>query len=256
MAPKSTRLDHALVDQGLADSRSRAQSLIRAGVVLVNDRVADKPAHPVRMDDRLRLRGTDHAFVSRGGVKLAAALDAFAIDVTGGEFLDAGASTGGFTDCLLQRGAARVVAVDVGYGQLAWSLRQDPRGEVCERTHVLKLPPELRERRFDGITCDLSFISVRAVVPELIPLLRPGGVLILLIKPQFEAGREAVGKGGVVRDPVARQEAIDRVGRLTVELGLTMVGIVDSPIRGPKGNLEALLVARKPRSAPILEAER
>jgi len=245
MAPHHTRLDHALVEQGLVESRSRAQSLIRAGVVLVNDRVIDKPAHPVHADDLLRLRGVDHPFVSRGGVKLAAALDAFAIDVTGGDFLDAGASTGGFTDCLLQRGAGRVVAVDVGYGQLAWSLRQDPRVEVCERTHVLKLPPELCERRFDGITCDLSFISLRTVVPALIPLLRPGGVLILLIKPQFEVGREAVGKGGVVRDPVARQEAIDRVRQLTVDLGLSMVGTVDSPIRGPKGNLEALLVARK-----------
>ena len=129
--------------------------------------------------------------------------------------------------------------------RLAWSLRQDPRVEVCERTHVLKLPPELCERRFDGITCDLSFISLRTVVPALIPLLRPGGVLILLIKPQFEVGREAVGKGGVVRDPVAREEAIDRIRQLTVDLGLSMVGTVDSPIRGPKGNLEALLVARK-----------
>jgi len=245
MAPHPTRLDHALVDQGLVESRSRAQSLIRAGVVLVNDQVIDKPAHPVHADDRLRLRGVDHPFVSRGGVKLAAALDAFAIDVTGGDFLDAGASTGGFTDCLLQRGAARVVAVDVGYGQLAWPLRQDPRVEVFERTHVLKLPAELCERRFDGITCDLSFISLRTVVPALIRLLRPGGVFVLLIKPQFEVGREAVGKGGVVRDPVARQEAIDRVRQLTVDLGLTMVGIIDSPIRGPKGNLEALLVARQ-----------
>jgi len=245
MAPHHTRLDHALVEQGLVESRSRAQSLIRAGVVLVNDQVIDKPAHSVHADDRLRLRGVDHPFVSRGGVKLAAALDAFAIDVTGGEFLDAGASTGGFTDCLLQRGAARVVAVDVGYGQLAWSLRQDPRVEVCERTHVLKLPPEVCERGFDGITCDLSFISLRTVVPALIPLLRPGGVFILLIKPQFEVGREMVGKGGVVRNPVAREEAIDRVRQLTVDLGLTMVGTIDSPIRGPKGNLEALLVARR-----------
>jgi 23S rRNA (cytidine1920-2'-O)/16S rRNA (cytidine1409-2'-O)-methyltransferase len=247
MAAQTQRLDHALVENGLAESRSRAQSLIRAGVVLVNDRVVDKPAHPVRAEDHLRLRGVDHEFVSRGGVKLAAALDAFHVDVTGRDFLDAGASTGGFTDCLLQRGAARVVAVDVGYGQLAWSLRQDPRVEVCERTHVLKLPAELRERRFDGITCDLSFISLRMVVPEIIPLLRPGGVLILLIKPQFEVGREAVGKGGVVRDPVARQEAIDAVRQLTVDLGLSMVGTIDSPIRGPKGNLEALLVARKQR---------
>ncbi|MGD2063991.1 MAG: TlyA family RNA methyltransferase [Nitrospirota bacterium] len=246
MAAKTLRLDHALVEHGLAESRSRAQSLIRAGVVLVNDHVVDKPAHPVHTDDRLRLRGTDHAFVSRGGMKLAAALDAFDIDVTGGEFLDAGASTGGFTDCLLQRGAARVVAVDVGYGQLAWSLRQDPRVEVCERTHVLRLPVALRERRFDGITCDLSFISLRAVVPELVPMLRPGGALTLLIKPQFEVGREAVGKGGVVRDPVARQEAIDQVRQLTADLGLSIVGVIDSPIRGPKGNLEALLVARMP----------
>jgi 23S rRNA (cytidine1920-2'-O)/16S rRNA (cytidine1409-2'-O)-methyltransferase len=245
MAGKPLRLDHALVEHGLAESRTRAQSLIRAGVVLVNDHVVDKPAYPVGAEDHLRLRGVDHKFVSRGGVKLAAALDAFQIDVAGDEFLDAGASTGGFTDCLLQRGAARVVAVDVGYGQLAWSLRQDPRVEVRERTHVLKLPAELRARRFDGITCDLSFISLGAVVPELVHLLRPGGVLIVLIKPQFEVGREAVGKGGVVRDPEARQEAIDAVCRLTVDLGLTMVGTIDSPIRGPKGNLEALLVARK-----------
>jgi 23S rRNA (cytidine1920-2'-O)/16S rRNA (cytidine1409-2'-O)-methyltransferase len=245
MRAKTLRLDHALVEHGLAESRSRAQSLIRAGVVLVNDQVIDKPAHPVHDDDHLRLRGVDHEFVSRGGVKLAAALDAFQIDVTGLEFLDAGASTGGFTDCLLRRGAARVVAVDVGYGQLAWSLRQDPRVEVFERTHVLKLPADLHERSFDGITCDLSFISLRTVVPELIPLLRPGGVLILLIKPQFEVGRDAVGKGGVVRDPIARQGAIEAVRRLTADRGLSIVGTIDSPIRGPKGNLEALLVARR-----------
>ena len=162
-----------------------------------------------------------------------------------GLWLDAGASTGGFTDCLLQHGAARVVAVDVGYGQLAWPLRQDPRVEVHERTHVLRLPETIRARHFDGITCDLAFISLTQVLPTLVERLAPGGWLICLIKPQFEAGRGEVGKGGVVRDPAVREAAIDRVVQLTADLGLRIVGFMDAPIRGPKGNLEAVLVAQR-----------
>ncbi len=239
------RLDQWLVEAGLAPSRSRAQSLIRAGRVLVNDRVADKPAAPVGPEDAVRLRGADHPYVSRGGVKLAAALARFGIEPRG-TWLDAGASTGGFTDCLLQHGAERVVAVDVGYGQLAWRLRQDPRVEVHERTHCLRLPEAVAARRYAGITCDLSFISLTRVLPHLCPLLAPGGWLVALIKPQFEVGREAVGKGGVVRDAHAREAAIQRVVRLTADLGLSIVGVMDAPIRGPKGNLEALMAARRP----------
>jgi len=239
-----TRLDRALVEAGLAESRPLAERLIRAGQVLVNDRPVDKPAAPVADNDVLRLRLRDHPYVSRGGVKLAGALERFDVQPTG-LWLDAGCSTGGFTDCLLQHGAGQVVAVDVGYGQLAWSLRQDPRVEVHERTHVLRLPETIRARRFDGITCDLAFISLTRVLPRLLDLLTQGGWLVALIKPQFEAGKEEVGKGGVVRDPAVRTAAIERVVRLTVDLGLRIVGSMDAPIRGPKGNLEALMVARR-----------
>jgi len=239
-----TRLDDALVEAGLAESQPVAERLIRAGQVLVNDRPVDKPATPVADGDTLRLRLRDHPYVSRGGVKLAGALERFEVHPTG-LWLDAGCSTGGFTDCLLQHGAAQVVAVDVGYGQLAWPLRQDPRVEVHERTHILRLPEAVRGRRYDGITCDLAFISLTRVLPHLVDLLAPGGWLICLIKPQFEAGKDEVGKGGVVRDPAVRSAAITRVVRLTADLGLRIVGSMDAPIRGPKGNLEALMAARR-----------
>jgi len=244
-----TRLDHALVAAGLAESQPVAERLIRAGQVLVNDRPVDKPATPVAGDDTLRLRGHDHPYVSRGGVKLAGALERFEIHPTG-LWLDAGASTGGFTDCLLQHGAAQVVAVDVGYGQLAWPLRQDPRVEVLERTHILRLPEAVRARRYAGITCDLAFISLTRVLPHLVDLLAPGGWLVALIKPQFEVNKGEVGKGGVVRDPALRSAAIDRVVRLTADLGLRIVGTMDAPIRGPKGNLEALVAARRDEETP------
>ncbi len=244
-----SRLDHALVEAGLAADQPLAERLIRAGRVLVNDRPVDKPATPVNDDDLLRLRGHHHPYVSRGGVKLAGALARFEIRPTG-IWLDAGASTGGFTDCLLQHGAERVVAVDVGYGQLAWPLRRDPRVEVHERTHVLRLPEALRARRYDGITCDLAFIALTRVLPHLVDLLAPGGWLVALIKPQFEANKGEVGRGGVVRDPAARRTAIDRVLRLTADLGLRIVGSMDAPIRGPKGNLEALMAARRDGGTP------
>jgi len=244
-----TRLDHALVAAGLAESQPVAERLIRAGQVLVNDRPVDKPATPVADGDALRLRGHDHPYVSRGGVKLAGALDRFEIHPAG-LWLDAGASTGGFTDCLLRHGAERVVAVDVGYGQLAWSLRQDSRVEVHERTHILRLPEAVRARRYDGITCDLAFIALTRVLPHIVNLLTPGGWLVALIKPQFEADREEVGKGGVVRDPAVRTAVIERVVRLTADLGLRIVGSMDAPIRGPKGNLEALMAARRDEGTP------
>jgi len=239
-----TRLDHALVARKLADDTTRAERLIRAGQVLVNDRVVDKPGAPVAADDALRLRHPDHPYVSRGGVKLAAALARFAVQPTG-LWLDVGASTGGFTDCLLRHGAEKVVAVDVGYGQLAWPLRQDPRVEVYERTHCLRLPEAILCRRFAGITCDLAFISLTQVLPQLIPLLAADGWLVALVKPQFEGEKGAVGKGGVVRDSRARNAVIERVVRLTADLGLRIVGSMDAPIRGPKGNLEAVMVARR-----------
>lgn len=244
-----TRLDHALVEAGLAKDQPAAERLIRAGQVLVNDRPADKPATSTNDGDTLRLRTADHPYVSRGGVKLAGALERFEIRPRG-LWLDAGASTGGFTDCLLQHGAERVVAVDVGYGQLAWPLRQNPRVEVHERTHILRLPEVLRGRRYDGITCDLAFISLTQVLPQIVDLLAPAGWLVALIKPQFEVDKGEVERGGVVRDPAVRGAAIDRVLRLTADLGLRIVGSMDAPIRGPKGNLEALMAARRDEGAP------
>lgn len=241
MAPKTTRLDQALVEQGLAESRSRAQSLIRAGVVLVNDQVSDKPAHPVRGEDRLRLRGTDHAFVSRGGVKLAAALDAFHIDVAGREFLDAGASTGGFTDCLLQHGASRVYAVDAGRGQLAARLRSDARVVSLERSNARLL--ESLPEAVDGATMDVSFISATAVLPTALRWLRPGGWLLVLLKPQFEMELRHA-PGGVVTQPALHALALGRFLRWCLQRRLRLGGLVASPLKGAKGNREFFFLLR------------
>lgn len=231
------RLDVLLVERGLAESRERAQSLIRAGAVLVDDQPVDKPGTRVPSNAVLRLRET-LPYVSRGGLKLQAALDTFGIDVTGLVAVDVGASTGGFTDCLLQRGAARVYAVDVGYGQLAWSLRQDPRVVVMERTNVRYL--EALPEPVDLATVDVSFISLELVLPAVMRLLKPGGRVIALIKPQFEAGREQVGKGGVVRDPTVHRAVLHRVLTWAAERGLILRGLMRSPLEGPAGNVEFL----------------
>ena len=234
------RLDALLVERGLVPTRQRAQALIRSGVVLVNNTPRDKPGAQVNADAPVRLKSNPIPYVSRGGLKLAAALDAFALDPTGLVAADLGASTGGFTDCLIQRGAAKVYAVDVGYGQLAWSLRTDPRVVVMERTnarHLESLPEPIQI-----LVGDLSFISITKVLPAIQRLSDANTRVVLLIKPQFEVGKAAVGKGGVVRDAAARQGAIESVVTAVTEIGATVHGVIDSPIAGAKkGNIEALI---------------
>lgn len=242
------RLDALLVARGLAESREKARALIMAGAVLVDDEPATKPGRVVADDAVLRVR-EDLPYVSRGGLKLVAALDSFGIDPAGLTAVDVGASTGGFTDCLLQRGAAHVIAVDVGYGQLAWKLRQDPRVTVVERTNVRNLQALPGEARVDLAVIDVSFIGLELVLPAVGRFLRPAGQAIALIKPQFEAGRSQVGKGGVVRDPAVHRAVLVRVLDWAATHGWAVRGLIRSPITGPKGNAEFLcLLARAPSS--------
>jgi 23S rRNA (cytidine1920-2'-O)/16S rRNA (cytidine1409-2'-O)-methyltransferase len=237
-------LDALLVQRGLAENRSKAQALIMAGQVWIGERRADKPGSLVRSDANLRVEG-GLRYVSRGGLKLERALRHFRLSATGKICADIGASTGGFTDCLLQAGAAQVYAIDVGYGQLHPKLRSDPRVVVRERVNARylsddDLPP------LDLATVDVSFISLKQVVPPILRRLRPNGVLVMLVKPQFEVGRSNVGKGGVVRDLAAREHAIEGIISFVAQQGLEVLGQVDSPILGPAGNLEALIAGRKP----------
>jgi len=234
-AEKKRRLDVLLVERGLAESREKAQRLIRAGKVLVNQRVVDKPGAKMPVDAALEVK-EPLPYVSRGGLKLEAALDAFKIDVSGKVAADVGASTGGFTDCLLQRGARRVYAIDVGYGQLAWKLRHDPRVVVMERTNIRYL--ESLPEPVDIATIDVSFISLRLVVPSVLRLLKPRADIVALIKPQFEAGREQVGKGGVVRDPAVHREVLLGLLGFAAQKGLSTRGLIPSPLLGPAGNVE------------------
>lgn len=236
-----TRLDRLLVDRGLAESREKAQALIMAGEVLVNGQKASKPGHAVASDAAIQVLARP-PFVSRGGLKLAGALQRFAIDPAGKVCLDIGASTGGFTDALLQACAARVHAVDVGAGQLAWSLRTDPRVVLHEGVNARELAESEIGESVDLIVCDVSFISVLLILPAAVPLLRPGGQMVILIKPQFEVGKGQVGKGGIVRDPALRQAACDRVQQAVRQFGFT-TEIMDSPILGAEGNQEFLLYA-------------
>lgn len=242
------RVDLLLVQRGLADTRSKAQALVLAGQVVANDTRIDKPGSLVPVDAELRLKGETLPYVSRGGLKLAGALNTFQLDVTGARCADIGASTGGFTDCLLQRGAAFVHAIDVGYGQLHEKLRTDPRVRSVERVNARYLSAADLPEQVDVMVIDVSFISLHQVLPAILGFLAPGGILIALVKPQFEVGRERVGKGGVVRDPAARQDAIDGVRARVEEEGLRYVGVIDSPVPGPAGNLEALLVAKRPQA--------
>ncbi|MBN1944581.1 MAG: TlyA family RNA methyltransferase [Bradymonadales bacterium] len=238
---KLKRLDILVVERGLAESRSRASGLIMAGQIQVDGQVVTKAGTRFSEEARLELAVQPDSFVSRGGLKLEAALAGFGIDVNGRVALDIGASTGGFTDCLLQRGAARVYAVDVGYGQLHWSLRQDSRVVVMERRNARYLTTDDLCERCDLAVFDLAFISLDKVVPAVLPLLTPAADLVMLVKPQFEATVAEVGKGGVIRDPEVRQAVIARaIGRLT-SLGLQERARMDSPIAGPKGNLECLV---------------
>ena len=239
------RADQLLVDRGLAESRARAQALILAGLVFLGDRKVEKAGQQVAQDAVLDVRGRDHPWVSRGGIKLAHGLDHFGWDVTGAVALDVGSSTGGFTDVLLQRGAAKVFAVDVGTNQLAWKLRQDPRVIVHEQTNARNLDSAIIPEPVDIIVCDASFIGLAKVLPAALGLAKPGARLVALIKPQFEAGREDVGKGGVVRDPEVHQRVCIEAKAWVESQGWTVLGIVPSPITGPEGNVEFLLGAEK-----------
>jgi len=246
MAPKRVRADKLLVERGLVSSRERARRLIMAGEVWADRQRVHRPDAPLVEESELEIRGADIPFVSRGGLKLDGALANWNIDVRGLVGADIGASTGGFTDCLLQRGARRVFAIDVGYGQLAWKLRHDPRVELFERTNIRRFDPTRLAEPADLVVIDVSFISLRLVLPVALELLRPEAIMLPLVKPQFEVGKEEVGKGGVVRDPTQQRLAVDAVRGCGVALGLTFRGEYPSPIRGPKGNQEFFLYFTRP----------
>lgn len=244
------RLDVLLTQRGLAESRSRAQALIMSGQVKVDGRPARKPGQMVSVDAVIEVEAPLR-YVSRGGLKLEAALDAFQIRPEGWVCADVGASTGGFTDCLLQRGAARVYAIDVGYGQLAWSLRQDERVVVLERTNARYLTELPGGERVDLATVDASFISLQLLLPTIRGWLKPGGIVIPLIKPQFEAGRDQVGRGGVVRAPEVHRQVLKGVLTFGAEIGLHPHGLIPSPIRGPAGNVEFLACLKLDAPGPL-----
>jgi 23S rRNA (cytidine1920-2'-O)/16S rRNA (cytidine1409-2'-O)-methyltransferase len=237
------RLDRLLVERGLVESRERGQALIIAGQVLVNGQKQDKSGALVPEEAEVRILGEVLPYVSRGGLKLEAALREFKVSVEGKIALDVGASTGGFTDCLLQRGCNKVYAVDVGYGQMAWKIRQDPRVVVIERTNIRVMEPSLIAEPVDIVVIDASFISLEKVIPSIMQFLRPGSGLIALIKPQFEAGKGQVGKGGIVRDEGLRIEVVEKIKAFIQETGLTVIGVIQSPITGQDGNVEFLIYA-------------
>ncbi|HEX7174162.1 MAG TPA: TlyA family RNA methyltransferase [Pyrinomonadaceae bacterium] len=240
---KRERIDKLLVERGLAPSRTRAQALVMAGAVLVNDQRVEKPSETFLPDAALRVRGSDDPaarYVGRGALKLEKALAEFGVSVVGMTCLDVGASTGGFTDCLLQHGARRVVALDVGHNQIDWRLRSDARVEVREGVNARHLRPADFDERFDLVTMDVSFISAAKVLPALKDLLAGGGRVVVLIKPQFEVGRGEVGKGGVVSDPAKHARVVAEVNASARELGFEVRGVVESPIRGADGNIEFL----------------
>lgn len=249
---KRQRIDVLLVERGLAESRTRAQALVMAGAVIVGEARVDKPGALVDREAPIRLKddAAPQKYVSRGALKLERALEVFPVDPRGRTCADLGASTGGFTDLLLQRGAARVYAVDVGYGQLHSRIRGDPRVVVRERENARMLTAEALGERVDLVVADLSFISLRLVLPAVKAILKPGGEAILLVKPQFEVGKGEVGKGGVVRDEGKRRSALEAVEAAARALGFEILGHAQSPIEGPAGNREWLLALRLPRGAP------
>jgi 23S rRNA (cytidine1920-2'-O)/16S rRNA (cytidine1409-2'-O)-methyltransferase len=253
-----SRADQLLVDRGLVESRARAQALILAGLVFTGERKVEKAGQALADDAPLEVRGKEHPWVSRGGIKLAHALEHFDWDVTGAVALDVGSSTGGFTDVLLQKGAAKVFAVDVGTNQLAWKLRQDPRVIVHEKTNARYLTDEVVTEAVDIIVCDSSFISLAKVLDKALDFAGPGGRLIALVKPQFEAGRGEIGKGGVVRDAAVHERVCRAAADWLGSRGWAVEGIAQSPITGPEGNVEFLLAARLPEArgtGPVQAAE-
>jgi 23S rRNA (cytidine1920-2'-O)/16S rRNA (cytidine1409-2'-O)-methyltransferase len=238
------RLDKLLFERGLAPSRERAQALILAGRVLVNEQKVEKPGAPVEEAAALRVLGEEQRYVSRGGFKLHAALEYWNIDLTGRRCADIGTSTGGFTDCMLQHGAAGVIAVDTGYGQIAESLRRDPRVSLRERTNARYLEPGALGLEISFVSMDVSFISATLVMPAVLAAVQQNVEAVILVKPQFEAGREHIGKGGIVHDPAAHRLAIDRVRNAARDLGASATDVTESPILGAKGNREFLLYSR------------
>ena len=245
---KRERIDKLLVERGLAESRTKAQAIVMAGAVLANEQRISKPSDLIPTDAEIRVKGADDPasrYVGRGGLKLEAALRDFELDVNDQVCLDVGASTGGFTDCLLQHGARRVVAIDVGHNQIDWSLRTHPRVEVREGVNARYLQPGNFDTQFDLIVMDVSFISATKVLPALVPLLKPDGRLITLIKPQFEVGRGEVGKGGIVREPEKRARVVEEVSRAAEKLGLLAHKVIESPLHGADGNVEFLALYEK-----------
>jgi 23S rRNA (cytidine1920-2'-O)/16S rRNA (cytidine1409-2'-O)-methyltransferase len=245
---RPVRIDKLLVDRGLAESRTKAQALVMAGVVLVDEQRVNKPSDTVGRNAEIRIKGGDdptNRYVGRGGLKLEAALRDFQIAVAGFNCLDVGASTGGFTDCLLQHGAEKVTAVDVGHNQIDWRLRTDARVDVREGINARYLKPDDFPKKFDLAVMDVSFISATKILPAIVPLLKEDAHLITLIKPQFEVGRGEVGKGGIVRDSQKHARVIDEVNRAAEELGLRVTNVIESPIHGADGNLEFLALYEK-----------
>jgi 23S rRNA (cytidine1920-2'-O)/16S rRNA (cytidine1409-2'-O)-methyltransferase len=242
---RKERLDKLLVEKGIVQSRERARALILAGRVVVEGRTIDKPGAQIDMEARLQLRGEDQPYVSRGGIKLEGALNAFEMDPEGMVVMDVGASTGGFTDCVLQGGARKVYAVDVGYGLLAWKLQKDPRVVNLERRNIRYLKREEVKDEMDLILIDTSFISIEKFLSHLLHFLKKGGSIIGLIKPQFEVGKGEVGKGGVVRESALHQKVIERIEEFSRGLGLSVLGVTESSILGPKGNKEFFIYLRK-----------
>ncbi|MGB9629074.1 MAG: TlyA family RNA methyltransferase [Thermodesulfobacteriota bacterium] len=242
---KKERLDKLLVDRGMVQSREKARSYIMTGKVMVEGHRIDKPGIKVRVDAPLEILEKETPYASRGGVKLEEALKSFRIDPQEMVVMDVGASTGGFTDCVLQKGAKRVYAVDVGYGQLAWKLQKDPRVINLERRNIRYLRREEVPEEIDLILVDTSFISVEKFLPNLLKFLKSQGYLLILIKPQFEVGKGEVGKGGVVRDPSLHQKVIHRISRYCQEIGLEVLGVIESPLLGPKGNKEFFIYLKK-----------
>ncbi len=235
------RIDKLLVDRGLAESRTKAQALVMAGAVIVDEQRVNKPSELFQSNSKIRIKeDAASRYVSRGGLKLEAALREFQIDASGLVCLDVGASTGGFTDCLLQHGVRKVVALDVGHNQIDWKIRNDPRVEVREGVNARNLQPSDFDASFDLAVIDVSFISLTKILPAVVPLLTNGGRIVALIKPQFEVGKGEVGKGGIVKDPAQHQRVVSEVNAAAESLGLRVGGVIESPIRGAEGNVEFL----------------